>query len=97
MNDTRHLQRYIKIARVRKGISQATLAKKLHYSTAAISSWESERRGKRGDLPWKELCDILPELEIMLKQGCKAVCNLTRLCEVSKCPYLKRHGHTVKD
>lgn len=80
--------RCITVARVRMGMSQKQLADMMYTEDSTISSYE---RGSVKKIPWDELYRVMPELEEIRKNGCKAYCEDPTAClGGGKCCYARR-------
>ena len=80
--------RCITVARVRMGMSQKQLADLMYTENSTISSYE---RGEVKKIPWDELYRVMPELEEIRKNGCKAYCEDPTAClGGGKCYYARR-------
>lgn len=80
--------RCITVARVRMGMSQKQLADLMYTEDSTISSYE---RGQVKKIPWDELYRVMPELEEIRKNGCKAYCEDPTACiGGGKCHYARR-------
>ena len=80
--------RCITVARVRMGMSQKQLADLMYTEDSTISSYE---RGQVKKIPWDELYRVMPELEEIRKNGCKAYCEDPTAClGGGKCYYARR-------
>ena len=80
--------RCITVARVRMGMSQKQLADLMYTENSTISSYE---RGQVKKIPWDELYRVMPELEEIRKNGCKAYCEDPTAClGGGKCYYARR-------
>ena len=80
--------RCITVARIRMGITQKELADLMYTEDSTISSYE---RGQVQKIPWDELYRVMPELEEIRKNGCKAYCEDPTAClGGGKCYYARR-------
>lgn len=80
--------RCITVARIRMGITQKELADLMYTEDSTISSYE---RGEVKKIPWDELYRVMPELEEIRKNGCKAYCEDPTAClGGGKCYYARR-------
>lgn len=80
--------RCITVARVRMGMSQKQLADLMYTEDSTISSYE---RGQVKKIPWDELYRVMPELEEIRRNGCKAYCEDPTAClGGGKCYYARR-------
>ena len=80
--------RCITVARIRMGITQKELADLMYTEDSTISSYE---RGAVQKIPWDELYRVMPELEEIRKNGCKAYCEDPTAClGGGKCYYARR-------
>lgn len=80
--------RCITVARIRMGITQKKLADLMYTEDSTISSYE---RGAVKKIPWDELYRVMPELEEIRKNGCKAYCEDPTAClGGGKCYYARR-------
>lgn len=80
--------RCITVARIRMGITQKELADLMYTEDSTISSYE---RGAVKKIPWDELYRVMPELEEIRKNGCKAYCEDPTAClGGGKCYYARR-------
>lgn len=80
--------RCITVARIRMKITQKELADLMYTEDSTISSYE---RGEVKKIPWDELYRVMPELEEIRKNGCKAYCEDPTAClGGGKCYYARR-------
>lgn len=80
--------RCITVARIRMGITQKELADLMYTEDSTISSYE---RGQVKKIPWDELYRVMPELEEIRRNGCKAYCEDPTAClGGGKCYYARR-------
>ena len=80
--------RCITVARIRMGITQKELADLMYTEDSTISSYE---RGEVKKIPWDELYRVMPELEEIRKNGCRAYCEDPTAClGGGKCYYARR-------
>lgn len=80
--------RCITVARIRMKITQKELADLMYTEDSTISAYE---RGAVQKIPWDELYRVMPELEEIRKNGCKAYCEDPTAClGGGKCYYARR-------
>ena len=80
--------RCITVARIRMGYTQKEIADLMYTEDSTISSYE---RGEVKKIPWDELYRVMPELEEIRKNGCKAYCEDPTAClGGGKCYYARR-------
>ena len=80
--------RCITVARIRMGYTQKEIADLMYTEDSTISSYE---RGAVQKIPWDELYRVMPELEEIRKNGCKAYCEDPTAClGGGKCYYARR-------
>ena len=69
--------RCIAVARKRMGMSQKKLADLLYIAKTTLAAYEN---GIVKKIPWDELYRVMPELEEIRKNGCKAYCEDPTAC-----------------
>ena len=80
--------RCITVARIRMGYTQEEIADLMYTEDSTISAYE---RGAVQKIPWDELYRVMPELEEIRKNGCKAYCEDPTAClGGGKCYYARR-------